>query len=237
MLREGDGLRIAPHHGRILPPASPNFVGGPVSAGWPLGRAVADGKSVHVHDIAAAGDEYPLAVAMSQDAIAATTSIGSSGLGVRTALAVPLMRRGAAIGIMSLSRTEVSPFTEAQIARLATFADEAAVEIENARLFGEVREAQERQPATSEILRVISQSPTDARPVFERIAKPPSTCSTAKWRSCCFARATTLSRRPHGQRKAGLPMSGARACSSIPAPIFPLARSLRRKQCICRTGR
>src|SRR5206468_5902598 len=103
----------------------------------------------------------------------------------RSILNVPMMKEGAAIGVISIRRTEPQLFTERQVALLETFADQAVIAIENVRLFKElqqknealtqahaqVTEALEQQTATSEILRVISSSPTSIEPVFETIAR------------------------------------------------------------------
>src|SRR5262249_8961207 len=89
----------------------------------------------------------------------------------RSCLAVPMLRDGRPIGAMGVGRHEVRPFTPKQIALLQTFADQAVIAIENVRLFNETKEALDRHTATSEILRVISQSPTDVEPVFETIVQ------------------------------------------------------------------
>jgi two-component system NtrC family sensor kinase len=98
--------------------------------------------------------------------------------GVSAVLVVPMLLEGQAIGNISVSRGTAGRFTERQIELLRTFADQAVIAIENVRLFRELQsknrdltEALERQTATSEILNVISASPTDVHPVFEAICK------------------------------------------------------------------
>jgi signal transduction histidine kinase len=103
--------------------------------------------------------------------------------GWRANLAVPLLQHGEPIGLISVSRTAPGPFLGPEVRLLQTFADQAVIAIDNVRLFTELRsnnealtqaharvtEALEQQTATSEILRVISQSPTNVQPVFETI--------------------------------------------------------------------
>ena len=96
--------------------------------------------------------------------------------GWRTFLAVPLRQQGQLIGGMTARRTEVRPFTPAQIKLLETFADQAVIAIENVRLFNELKESLEQQTATSEILGVIASSPTDIQPVLDTVAERAARC-------------------------------------------------------------
>src|SRR5829696_1029616 len=132
--------------------------------GWAMGRAAVDRKPVHVHDLRAAAHEFPDGHALARR------------LGARTILATPLMREHEAIGAIAVRRAEVRPFSDKQVALLQIFADQAVIAIENARLFEEVQartaelqESLEYQTATSDVLNVISRSPTDVQPVFETI--------------------------------------------------------------------
>jgi GAF domain-containing protein/anti-sigma regulatory factor (Ser/Thr protein kinase) len=130
------------------------------------GRAILDRRTIHVPDVHAAINEFPGA------------KIYAIPSGVKSVLVVPLLRNGIPLGIIHLRRLELRPFSEKQIRLLETFADQAVIAIENARLIHEqqtrncdLTEALEQQTATSEILSVISSSPTDVQPVFDTIVK------------------------------------------------------------------
>ena len=90
--------------------------------------------------------------------------------GTAHGVGTPLRREGKAIGALIVYRDRLAPFTDEELALQQSFADQAVIAIENARLFNETKEALERQTATAEILKVIASSPSDVQPVFEAIA-------------------------------------------------------------------
>ncbi len=178
---EGESMRTVAHHGPIYAPqgdlmpavttsgliATPFAVGSSaqrITREWASGRAVLDRRTIHVRDLAAEADEFPVGAAYARQ------------YGHRTALVTPLLREGVPLGALMVRRSEVRPFTDKQIKLLETFAAQAVIAIENVRLFQELdrrnrdlSEALEQQTATAEILRVISSSPTDLAPVFDTI--------------------------------------------------------------------
>ena len=130
--------------------------------GTTVGRVLLEKKTVHIHDIQADPD-YRLS---------GLVALG----GYRTMLGVPILREGEAIGVFVLVQSEVRPFTYKQVDLATTFADQAAIAIENVRLFDEVQtrtrdlsESLQQQTATADVLKVISASPGNLEPVFEAI--------------------------------------------------------------------
>ena len=101
----------------------------------------------------------------------ALQDLARRGLPIRSQAFTPLLREGKAIGVMIVSRSEVRPFQEHELELMKGFADQAVIAIENARLLNELRESLEQQTATAEVLRVISNSPTNVQPVFDSIAE------------------------------------------------------------------
>ena len=119
--------------------------------------AILDRRVVNISDIRQAGRRY-------------RRSQQTSGIaGWRAILSVPLLKANEAIGTISVSRATPGAFTKTQIALVRTFAVQAVIAIENARLFNETKEALDQQRASAEILRIVSRSMADAQPVFRAI--------------------------------------------------------------------
>ena len=133
-----------------------------IDRGTGTGRTLLEGKITHIPDVLA-DTEY-------------TYSEGQKIGGYRTLLAVPLLREGTPIGVLSLQRNAVRPFTDKQVELVTTFADQAVIAIENVRLFEaeqqrsrELTESLEQQTATAEVLQVVSSSQTTVQPVLDTV--------------------------------------------------------------------
>ena len=139
----------------------------------PLGRLIETKTAVHVVD-AAAEQAY---TEQREPGFVGTVELG----GIRTYVAVPLIKDNELVGLLTVYRQEVRPFTDKEIELVTSFANQAVIAIENARLLSELRqrttdltqrttdltESLEQQTATSDVLRVISSSPGDLQSVFD----------------------------------------------------------------------
>jgi len=180
---EGDLIHLVAHHNwsdeglamaqRLFPmPADRDHL---------TARAIRESRVIHVHHI------------QSDPTVPVTSRELAVSQGYQTLLVVPMLREGHALGAIIVAKAE-GPFSDEKVALLQTFADQAVIAIENVRLFTElqeknraltdahaqVSEALEQQTATSEILRVISSSPTDVQPVFDAIAAAATTLCAAE---------------------------------------------------------
>jgi two-component system, NtrC family, sensor kinase len=158
---ENDSLRNLAWFGEIK-----RTLAFPLDRSSVAGRSVCDMRPVSVDDMQNAGDEF-----------ARGREIARKD-GHRSILAVPLIQEGRALGAIVIRRTEIKPFEQKHIALLTNFAAQAIIAIENARLLNELRqrtddltESLQQQTATSEILDVISNSPTDSQPAFDAIVR------------------------------------------------------------------
>ncbi|HWX35735.1 MAG TPA: GAF domain-containing protein, partial [Steroidobacteraceae bacterium] len=156
---DGEALHLVATHN--LPPALAEFRGRtPLRPGSenPISRMLVTKTVSHIEDLARE-QGY-----LDRDASAvAAVELG----GVRTHLSVPMLKNNELVGVLTVYRQEVCPFTNKQIELVKNFAAQAVIAIENARLLSELRESLQEQTATAEVLQVISGSPGDVQPVFE----------------------------------------------------------------------
>ena len=165
-LAEGDKLRSAARFGST-PTAVPKGSFLPVTRGSVTGRAFVDCAVVHLEDLARESEEeFPIGRELQRR------------LGHHACLSVPLMREDRAIGVIALWRMEARRFTDKQIALVKTFAHQAAIAIENVRLFDavqartrELSESLQQQTATADVLKVISRSAFDLQTVLDTLTE------------------------------------------------------------------
>ena len=161
LLKEGTRLQFRAHHGSI--PVTMDAR--PINRDWVNGRAVIDKVPIHVHDFfSAEGDDFPEGREMAIRRM------------VRTILSVPLLHENEAIGTIALRRIEAHPFSDKQIALMRTFANQAAIAIQNVKLFDQVQaksrdleESLQQQTATADVLKVISRSAFDLQTVLDAL--------------------------------------------------------------------
>ncbi|HTP94280.1 MAG TPA: GAF domain-containing protein [Burkholderiales bacterium] len=158
LMREDGMLHLGAYHGANRPEFKRTFPY-PANTDSGSGLSIVERRVVHFPD-AEHGENVP-----------PKTRQGCRTLGIKSVIFAPVLWEGRGLGAIFVGREQVSAFSEKEIALLRVFADQAAIAIENVRLFNETREALEQQTATSDILRVISASPTDVQPVFEAIVR------------------------------------------------------------------
>jgi GAF domain-containing protein/anti-sigma regulatory factor (Ser/Thr protein kinase) len=176
LLSSGEGFHTAAMHN--VPPAlvdarrrEPLFRPAPTSA---LGQMAANKRPTQIADMLAEPGYFDPKPGYSQPQIARLA-------GARTVVAVPLLKDNELVGAIIIYRQEVRPFTEKQIELVQNFAAQAVIAIENARLLNELRQSLEQQTATSDVLRVISSSPGDLKPVFDAILENATRICEAKF--------------------------------------------------------
>ncbi len=221
-LREGDKFRIVANYGgsrkyRDFQLSNSLTVPDPRTT---MGRAIITRKAVQIEDIRNA-PTYGM------KAREATVKIAKA----RSLVAVPMLKDDEVIGVIGIYRQEVRPFTDKQVALLSTFAAQAVIAIENARLLSELRELLAQQTATADVLRVISSSPGAVDPVFEALLENATRLCEASYGNMWLSEGDAFrSVAFHGVLPTAYMQRFGSGALMRPDPELPIARAASTKQ-------
>src|SRR6516165_9668369 len=150
-LLDGNILRYVGSTGPTAEHMQAVFPEGPPDANTTSGKAILERRQTYLR-----GDDVP---------------VSSRAAGIVSSVATPLIREGQAIGVLMVLRSDPRPFIDTDMAQLSNFADQAVIAIENTRLLNELRESLQQQTATADVLKVISRSTFDLKPVFQTLVE------------------------------------------------------------------